>query len=73
MMNDETDKDRKRHFWEEPGWQCVSFGNKEMSAWYREYLKRREEGMSNEFDDILSSYDFYKEDEIRNRDADKSL
>jgi hypothetical protein len=49
-MVDETDKDPKRHFWKEPGWQCVSFGNKEMSAWYREYLKRREEGMSNEFD-----------------------
>jgi hypothetical protein len=55
MMN-ENENDEKDKFWLSSDWECISYGNKEMSEWYREYLKRREEGTSMEFYDVLSSY-----------------
>jgi hypothetical protein len=57
MMMNENENEEKDKFWLSEGWQCVSYGNKEMSEWYREYLKRREEGTSLEFYDVLSSDD----------------
>ena len=63
----------KKAFWLSEGWQCVSYGNKEHLKWYREFLKRREEGTSMEFYDVLSSDDYYlkfeiKKDEIEEMD-----
>jgi hypothetical protein len=54
----------KKAFWLSEGWQCVSYGNKEHLKWYREFLKRREEGTSMEFYDVLSSDDYYLKFEI---------
>ena len=54
----------KKAFWLSEGWQCVSYGNKEQLKWYREFLKRREEGTSMEFYDVLSSDDYYLKFEI---------
>ena len=54
----------KRPFWQSEGWQCVSYGNKEQLKWYREFTKRREEGTSMEFYDVLSSDDYYLKFEI---------
>ena len=54
----------KKAFWQSEDWQCVSYGNKEQLKWYREFLKRREEGASMEFYDVLSSDDYYLKFEI---------
>ena len=55
----------KKAFWLSEDWQCVSYGNKEQLNWYREFTKRREEGTSMEFYDVLSSDDYYLKFEIR--------
>ena len=54
----------KKAFWQAGGWECVSYGNKEQLKWYREFIKRREEGTSMEFYDVLSSDDYYLKFEI---------
>ena len=54
----------KKAFWLSEGWECVSYGNKEQLKWYREFIKRREEGTSMELYDVLSSDDYYLKFEI---------
>ena len=56
--------DDKQRFWQSESWQCVSYGNKEQLKWYRERSKRREEGTSIEFYDVLSSDEYYLKFEI---------
>ena len=47
---DDTEKEKK--YWQRPEWRPVSYGNPDLMAWYRGFLKRRDEGMSNEYFDI---------------------
>ena len=54
----------KKAFWQSEGWECVSYGKKDQLKWYREFIKRREEGTSMEFYDVLSSDDYYLKFEI---------
>ena len=61
----------KKAFWQSEEWQCVSYGNKEQLNWYREFIKRREEGTSMEFYDVLSSDDYYLKFEIREAEIEE--
>ena len=51
-MSVEDDAEQKKKYWEKPDWKPVSYGNKDMNKWYRDFLRRRDEGMSLEFHDI---------------------
>lgn len=45
---------------------------KEMLAWYQDYLKRREEGASNEYCDILDTMECLVDDESAERKQDQN-
>ena len=51
-MSVEDDTEKEKKYWQRPDWSLVSFGNPDMMAWYQGFLKRRDEGMSNEYFDI---------------------
>ena len=50
ILEDDTEEQKK--YWQRPDWETVSYGNPEMNEWYRGFVKRRDEGMSNEYFDI---------------------
>ena len=51
-MSVADDTKEQKKYWELPDWKPVSYGNPEMNEWYQGFLKRRDEGMSNEYFDI---------------------
>lgn len=56
-------------------WVTVTYADKKLLAWYREYLKRRELGLSNEHYDIPDPDDCYpelKSESVKTNDGDKS-
>ena len=51
-MSVADDTEEQKKYWQRLEWETVSYGNPEMNEWYRGFVKRRDEGTSNEFYDI---------------------
>ena len=51
-MSVADDAEKQEKYWQLPDWSLVSYGNPDLMAWYRGFVKRRDAGMSNEFYDI---------------------
>lgn len=61
LFNEAFLNNDKQRFWESESWVCVSYGNSKMNEWYQDHAKRRDDGKSFEFYDILSSDEYYIE------------
>jgi len=51
-MSVADDTEEQKKYWQLPDWSPVSYGNPDLMAWYRGFVKRRDEGTSYEFYDI---------------------